>query len=72
MTNHVLTRLILAKMLKQKVAKNVAISLGYFSYQKSQLTAQNSPIGEKLPNSVTLFRMRLKGKCLNFIIEIFL
>ncbi len=38
----------------QKVAQNVAISLGYFFSQKSQLGSKSSPIGKKLTNLVTL------------------
>jgi hypothetical protein len=37
------------KMTQQKVAQNVAISLGYFIFSKS------SPIGKKLPNVVNLY-----------------
>jgi hypothetical protein len=47
------------KFSKQKVAKNVAISLGYFFglfhlFKKSELSSKSSPIGKELPNLVTL------------------
>jgi hypothetical protein len=41
-------------LLKQKVSQNVTISLGYFIFSKNQMSPKSSPIGEKLPNLVTL------------------
>jgi hypothetical protein len=41
-------------LLKEKVAQNVAISLGYFIFSKNHNESKSNPIGEKSPNLVTL------------------
>jgi hypothetical protein len=43
-------------LLKQKVALNATISLGYFILKKTHFVSKSCPIGKKSPNLVTLSR----------------